>query len=369
VPARRKLGIGLALLVTLAAAVACGAPASPASTAAGAASQAEATAVPRGDRMLGIDVSEGEGETYDQAFQLARQAGMQFTSLSLAWDDLEPRPGEFSADPNFLAIANQYYPAKNVPLALTITPIDTNRTRLPADLRGRAFDDPEVIARFERLLDYVFSQIPDVELAVLAIGNEVDATLGSDVAAWARYQTFFEATAAHARRLRPNLPVGVKVTMAGLTGETRWLAQALNAQSDVVLVTYYPLEADFGVRAADVVHEDLAALASLYPDRPIGVLEAGYPSSEKLGSSQALQAEFVRQIMRAWDAQAAGIAMLNFTWLTDAPRASVETWTDYYGLHDQRFAAYLATLGLRRSDGQSKPAFEALAAEAHARGW
>ena len=366
---RSKLGLGLALLAMLAGAMGCGAPAGPAATAEGVASQTETTAMPRGDRMLGIDVSEAEGETYDQAFQLARQAGMQFTSLSLAWDDLEPRPGEFSDDPNFLAIANLYYPAQHIPLALTITPIDTNRTRLPADLRGRAFDDPEVIARFERLLDYVFMQIPDVELAVLAIGNEVDATLGSDVAAWARYQTFFEATAAYARRLRPQVPVGVKVTMAGLTGETRWLAQALNARSDIVLVTYYPLEADFGVRPADVVHEDLGALASLVPDRPIGVLEAGYPSSEKLGSSEALQAEFVRQIMRAWDAHAGQIAMLNFTWLTDAPRASVEAWTDYYGLHDQRFAAYLATLGLRGADGKPKLAFEVLAAEAHARGW
>ncbi|MBM3121872.1 MAG: hypothetical protein FJZ97_06760 [Chloroflexi bacterium] len=330
---------------------------------------AEATPVPRGDRMLGIDANEADGETYDQAFQLARQAGMQFTSLSLAWDDLEPRPGEYSPDPNFLAIANQYYPAKDVPLALTITPIDTSRRRLPADLKDAAFDDPEVITRFERLLDYVFSQIPDVELAVLAIGNEVDATLGMDAAAWARYRTFYESTAAYARSLRPGVPVGVKVTMAGLTGERRQLAQALNERSDIILVTYYPLEADFSVRPADVVLGDLAALAALFPDRPIGVLEAGYPSSTKLESSEAKQAEFVRQIFRAWDAHAGQLALLNFTWLTDVPSASVEAWTDYYGLDDRRFAAYLATLGLRGADGEPKPALDALAAEAHARGW
>jgi len=366
---QRTLALSLALVAMSASALACGAPAWPAATSAEVLPQPETTAVPRGDRMLGIDVSESEGEDYDQAFQLAREAGMQFTSLSVAWDDIEPRPGEFAPDPDWLAIANLYYPAHDVPLALTITPIDTNRTRLPADLRGRAFDDPEVIARFERLLDHVFTQIPDVELAVLAIGNEVDATLGSDGAAWARYQTFFEATAAYARRLRPQVPVGVKLTMSGLTGETRAWAQALNAQADIVLVTYYPLEADFGVRPARVVHDDLAGMVSLYLDRPIGVLEAGYPSSEKLGGSEALQAEFVRQVFRAWDAHAAQLKLLNFTWLTDAPEASVEAWTDYYGLHDDRFAAYLATLGLRRADGRSKLAFEVLAAEAHVRGW
>lgn len=361
--------MGLTLLAMSAGGLACRAPAEPPAISAGVYTQPAATAAPRGDRLLGIDVSEAEGETYDQAFQLARQAGMQFASLSVAWDDLEPRQGEPAPDPNWLAIANQYYPAQRVPLALTITPIDTHRTRLPADLQGRAFDDPEVIARFRRLLDYVFGQVPDVELDVLAIGNEVDATLGSDAAAWARYQAFFEATAAYARGLRPGLPVGVKVTMGGLTGERRALAQALNAQADLVLVTYYPLDDDFGVRPPQRVHQDLARLATLYPNRPIGVLEAGYPSSVRLGSSEALQAQFVRQIFRAWDLHAAQVTMLNFTWLTDASAASVDAWTEYYGLRDDRFAAYLATLGLRRAGGQSKPAFEALAAEAHARDW
>jgi hypothetical protein len=361
--------MGLMLLAVLAGALACGAPAGPAATPAGDVPRPEATAAPRAQRKLGIDVSQAEGEDYDRAFQLARQSGMQFTSLSLAWDDLEVRPGEPAPDPNFLEIANLYYPAQHVPLALTITPIDTNRTRLPGDLQGRPFDDAEVIARFERLLDEVFLEIPDVELAVLAIGNEVDATLGSDPSAWARYQTFFEATAAYARSLRPGLPVGVKVTMGGLTGESRSRAQALNAQADLVLVTYYPLQADFGVRPPQVVHDDLAALAALYPGRAIGLLEAGYPSSERLGSSEALQAEFVRQIFRAWDTHAGQIALLNFTWLTDAADDSIEAWTDYYGLRDDRFAAYLASLGLRRADGQAKPAFETLTAEAHARGW
>ncbi len=356
-------------MAVLAAGLACGVPANLAPPLESGGSRSEATAAPRGERRLGLDVVEAEGETYDQAFQLARQAGMQFTSLSLAWDDLEPRPGEYAPDPDFLAIANQYYPAQDVPLALTIAPIDTNRTRLPADLMGRSFDDPEVIARFERLLDYVFSQIPDVELAVVAIGNEVDATLGVDAAAWGRYQAFYEAAAAHARSLRPGVPVGVKVTMAGLTGEQRDLAQALNARSDLILVTYYPLEPDFAVRPAEVVSGDLAALALLFPDRPIGVLEAGYPSSEELGSSEARQAEFVRQVFRAWDAQAGQVALLNFTWLTDAPPVSLEAWLEYYGLDDRRFAAYLATLGLRGADGEPKLAFEVLAAEAHARGW
>ena len=366
---RTRPDLGMILLAWAVAALACGVPAAPATPAQATGAATESIAVPHGNRLLGIDVSEAAGEGFDRAFSVAREAGLQFTSLSLAWDDLEPRPGEFSADPNFLAIANQYYPAQDVPLALTIAPIDTNRDRRPADLAGRPFDDPEVIARFERLLDDVFSQVSDLQLVVLAIGNEVDATLGSDAGAWARYQAFYESAAAHARQLRPGLPVGVKMTMEALTGAGRELAQSLNASSDMILVTYYPLRPDFGVRPADEVAGDLSALASLYPDRPIGILEAGYPSSTTLASSEAQQAEFVRQLFRAWDAQGERIALLNFTWLTDAPPATIEAWTDYYGLDGPRFAAYLATLGLRHADGEPKPAFEMLADEAHARGW
>jgi len=359
--AAARFTAGLTLIASFAGALACGTPREDGA-------QIAASPTPSAGRLLGIDVSSAEGEEYDQAFKLARQTGMQFTSLSIAWDEIETRPGEFAPDPNWLSIANSYYPAQGVPLALTITPIDTNRFRLPDDLAGRAFDDPLVIARFERLLDYVFTQLPDVELCVLSIGNEVDAALGSDGGAWERYRTFFQASAAYARRLRPGLPVGVKVTMAGLTGEARSRAQALNTGADLVLVTYYPLDSDFGVRSPDVVQADLAELVSLYPDRVIGILEAGYPSSALLGSSEAMQAEFVRQIFGAWDSQATQIAMLNFTWLTDAPGSSVEAWKEYYGLDDPRFAAYLATLGLRLSDGTPKLALGALDAEAHARG-
>lgn len=358
-----------ALLTLSASALACGSADVPlAPTGIGTPSPASPIAA-RGDRLLGIDVAEAAGESFDQAFRVARDAGLQFASLSVAWDDLEARPGEFGADPNWLAIANRYYAAEGVPLALTIAAIDTNRVRLPDDLQGRRLDDPEVMARFGRLLDYVFTQIPDVDLAVLAIGNEVDITLGADTDAWRAYQKFFEAAAATSRALRPGVPVGAKMTLAGLAGDLRGQAQTLNALADLVLVTYYPLEADFGVQPPQVVREDLATLVASHPGQRIGILEAGYPSSTALGSSEELQAEFVRQVFRAWDDYAAEIPLLNFTWLTDASDGAVHGWAEYYGLQDERFVAYLATLGLRRSDGTPKPALDALASEAHARGW
>jgi hypothetical protein len=105
-----------------------------------------------------------------------------------------------------------------------------------------------VIARFDALLDWIDTQIPVLELDVVAIGNEVDATLATDAARWTQWQNFFVATSTHARSLWPGVPVGCKATFRGLLGAPGPFLQTLNRQADVVCATYYPLHADFTVR-------------------------------------------------------------------------------------------------------------------------
>ncbi|MFQ5568475.1 MAG: hypothetical protein ACE5G0_02300 [Rhodothermales bacterium] len=327
--------------------------------------------IPRGNRVLSLDVTMAERNDFGADFARAQEAGAHATSLSLAWDDLEPAPETYTPDPNFLAIANAFYPAQNTQIDLMIGPIDTNNKRVPSDLADKPFDDPAVIERFERLLDYVFDQIPDLQLTSISIGNEIDAFLGTDAAAWARYQTFYEAAVARVRARRPGLLVGTKAMFGGLMGEARPFLEAINQASDVVMVTYYPLKSDFTVKDPSVVTTDFDALVAAYGAKPIYLLEAGYPSSATCRSSEQKQADFIREVFRAWDAHADRIPLISFTWLTDLPRAAVESFETYYGLSDPRFAAYLQTLGLRtyEGEGRDKEAYRALKTEAEARGW
>jgi hypothetical protein len=331
----------------------------------------EAPPTRKGERLLGIDVTEAEDGDYDAAMDIVQSVGAEVVSLSVFWDDIETQPMTYAPNPNWLEIANAYYPARNVKLSLVISVIDTNARRLPADLADAPFDDPVVIERFKGLLDYVFSQIPDLDLTSLAIGNEIDGYLGADPSLWRQYQTFYKAASAHARARRPGLPIGTKAMFAGLTGHAREYLQQLNRSSDVIMVTYYPLDDGFTVRDPSVVAADLQALTAAYPDRPIYVLEAGYPSSADCGSSEAKQAAFVRQLFKAWDAHASQIRLLFFTWLTDLPYSSVSDLTNYYGVSDNRFAEFLRTLGLRTysGSGSDKQALQALEMEAKARGW
>ncbi|MHC4862356.1 MAG: hypothetical protein ACYTDY_19950 [Planctomycetota bacterium] len=287
---------------------------------------------PRGERLLGVDVSEAADGDYGKAFHCARGAGMNAVSLSLSWGDVEKEPGKF--DNPYPAIANIYFPPQNVLVSLMIGPVDTVQDRRPRDLKGKPWDDPEVVARFKKLVDHVLGEMPDVKLACLAVGNEVDGTLRGRKD-WEQYTRFFKAIKAHVREKRKDLKVGVKIMFDGLTGDRKDLAKKLNAEADVVLATYYPLNKDFTVKDPKVVQKDW------------------------------------KETFKAWDRHAARVRLVFFTWLHDMDPAGLDDMKKYYGVGDERFLDFLATLGLRHREGsgRDKEGFAALKREAKARGW
>lgn len=328
-------------------------------------------AKPKGNRTLEIHINEAENGDYDQAAEKAKAAGAESVSLSVFWDEIETAPGVYQPDPNYLEIANLYYPSQQLAVSLVISVLDTTKTRLPPDLEGKSLDDPEMISRFKGLLDYTATQIPDLQLTSLAIGNEIDGVLGEDQEAWQAYRMFFRETSQYARKLWPEVPVGTKATFDGLTGSMQENAQILNQESDVVMVTYYPLAGDFTVHDPEVVHEDLDQLVRIYPQKNIYITEIGYPTGAANDSSPEKQAAFIRETFAAWDQHADHIPVLSYSWLTDLSPGSVSHLERYYGVSTPAFGEFLRTLGLRTypGGGKDKPGYQVLKAEAEARGW
>ena len=322
------------------------------------------------DNPLSIDLSVAENNDYGAAMALSQQLGAQQVGLHLSWKGaLEPQPGTFT--PALLDIANAYYPLFGFSVDLNIDPIETNVLEVPDDLAELPLDSPVVITRFQSLLDSVFAHVPDLQLSSLIIGSEVDIRLGLDAAAWAQYTAFYQAAAAHARALRPGLPIVCEGTFGGLTGESADFYQALNQDSDIIGVSYYPLNGDFTVQAPGVVHQDFATLVARYPDQPIVFYQLGYPTSALCASSEQLQAEFVTQVFQAWDEQSGHVRTIDFTWLHDASPATVAEWALYYGLDDPAFLAFLGSLGLRTwpGAGADKAGFTELACQAFQHGY
>ena len=118
-----------------------------------------------------------------------------------------------------------------------------------------------------------------------------------------------------------------------------------------------------------LVHDDIGAVAQLYDGKPVYFLEIGYPSSRYLGSSEKRQAEFVKEVFKAWDQHKAQVRAMNFIWLHDISTAEINTYKQYYGVNARGFGEYLGTLGLRTHNGEDKQAFKTLQQEAAVRGW
>ncbi|MFN8372154.1 MAG: hypothetical protein U0694_04670 [Anaerolineae bacterium] len=328
---------------------------------------AQTEALPRGERILCIDLNEAQGVDYQEAFDLALSVGNQNVNLSFDWRDLEATPGTIASD--IFPIINLFYPVYDMPVSLFIRPISTGLKVVPADLVDVAFDEPQMIARFEAIVDYVFAQTPDTSVTTLIIGSEIDAYLGSDARLWAQYTTFFREIRDYIKADHPDVLVATEGLFVGMTGDARRYFDEIQQYADVVGVSYYPTQPDFSVRAPDAVHEDFARLVELYGAKPIHIFQLGYPSSEVLNSSEEMQAQFVREVFAAWDEQAAHILFIKFTWMHDISPETLAGFEAYYSYSAEEFVAFLSTLGLRTYEGEDKLAWTALQEEAQARGW
>ena len=329
------------------------------------------TVVPAGNRILGISPTEREVDDFDGVVDLLLASGCTNASLSLYWDEIESAPGVYNPEPNFAQIANQYYPARNVSLSVSIVGIDTNVDRRPADLAALPFDHPEVVARHRNLIDWLLDQMPDTEITNLAIGNEIDALLGSDPDQWASYTAAFVEIAQFARAKRPGLAVGSKVTLnAVFDTATRALYLPLLGLSDAAMLTYYPLSGDFLARGVGDVAADFSLFAALPADKPVHLLECGYPSAADLGSSETQQADFISACFAAWDDHRDRIAQIDFFALHDFSPSIVEQLRQYYGI-SQNGASFLGSLGLRTWPGQgsAKQAWDRFGMESATRGF
>ena len=323
--------------------------------------------IQKGTRQLAIDVSMASDNDYNKAFQLAKEVGIERIGLFQNWNTLEPSPRSYTG--KWLSIADDYYPAKNVSLDLTIAVIHTNHSTVPEDIGHKTLDDPEVIGRFKALLDFIFSQMPDTRFSSIVISSESDIYFGIDETKWKHFESFYKEIVSYIHSKKPGIPVATEFTFNGLTGQMKKKAQIINKLSDVIGVSYYPLSNDFKVNNPAVVAGDFDTIAAVYPDKPIVFYQLGYPSSEYIKSSEERQALFIFEVFHAWDKHSTSIKMIDFTWLHDTSPQKVDEMAGVYGISSRGFKEFIGTLGLRTYDGRDKPAYRRLKQEIQARGW
>ena len=295
-------------------------------------------------------------ERYTGAMQKAADAGVTGNLIAKRWSELEPSAGQYTLD-DFSGDLNYRTQIYNQVQLVGIQVLNTTAKETPPDLMKVAFDGPEMIQRFQQFFDALLPRL-NKQVQYLSIGNEVDAYLSAHPDEWKPYQQFYESALKHVHQTAPWIKVGVTTTFGGTLLDPQKVAD-LNTLSDVIIMTYYPLKNDFSVRPADSPLSDFPQMVKWAGDKPLILQEVGYPAAESLGSSEAAQADFVRNVFTAWEADGAHIPFLSYFALGDFSDELCTTLLTYYGLPDQKhFYDYLCTLGLLKADGTPRQAWQ-----------
>ncbi len=290
----------------------------------------------------------------DDAVALAQGAGVRGVIATYTWSSLETTPGQI--DVSSLQSGLSYYHQHGLQVLLGIQVINTVKREVPSDLETVPFDDPQFISRFHALLDAVRATLSGTE-RYISIGNEVDVYLQAQPNEWAPYTGFYQDAVAYLHSSSPALLVGVTTTFAGYSVASTAEVHTLNAPSDVIILTYYPLQGDSQALPATSPTTDIPLMLKLADGKPIVLQEAGYPSGTPNASSEASQQQFVTSLFQAWRDAGSNLPFLSYFLLYDFDQPTCAALGTYYGSQDPAFLSYLCTLGLRHSDGSPKAAW------------
>ncbi len=303
------------------------------------------------------NLSAGEPfSNYEGEYKSIRAIGARGAQTAAPWASLNPTGTTYDLS----GIANPYFGLSQLSvygyesIFLNIPIITISKRSMPSDIALLNFDDPIVKARFRALIDNIQGQI-NGQVKYIALGNEVDTYFSTHPGEWSAYKVLVEDARSYLKSLKPNIVVGVTTTFDGAT--TKFVAQVkdLNANMDGVMMTYYPISANFATREPGVVPIDVAKMVDVSLGKPLIMQEWGYPSSTSLGSSERKQAEFIYNSLVELEKQGPGkFPFVSFFKYKDWSTAHVQAITGQ--APGQPFFEFMGSLGLNKNDGSPKEA-------------
>jgi len=233
---------------------------------------------------------------------------------------------------------------------------------MPSDIAGLTFDDSTVIARYHALIDQV---VPFLNSSVkyISLGNEVDTYFNSNGTEVSAYKALIEDARTYIHSLKPNIKVGVTTTFDGATSTQIANVASLNANMDVVILTYYPTGAGFVPRDPSTVGVDMVKMVNIAGGKPLVLQESGYPSNTAvLSSSEQMQADFITNTFTSWRQLGSNrIPFISFFKWRDWDQTQCMALTGKSP--GDNFYEFMCSLGLLQNDGTQKSAYTAFTTE------
>jgi hypothetical protein len=255
-------------------------------------------------------------------------------------------------------------------ILINIPIVAIDKRTMPSDITGLAFDDSTVISRYHDLIDQV---VPFLNSSVkyISLGNEVDTYFNSNGGEVAAYKALIEDARAYIHLSNPNIKVGVTTTFDGFVGnasaQTKSDVANLNANMDVIILTYYPTGAGFVPRDPSTVGTDMAAMVATAAGKPLVMQEWGYPSSSILSplplNPEQMQADFITNTFTYWKMYGSNsIPFISFFKRRDWSATDCTTLTKGQ-IAGQAFFEFMCSLGLLDNAGTPKAAYTSLTTE------
>jgi hypothetical protein len=303
---------------------------------------------------LGYDTSEGPVR---DLLGWIDQSGVAVLSVySSSWVDAEATPGVFDLGYGslFAVLGDRRYEIT----ADFSTPIGFDGPAAPAHIGTVSYDDPALVDGYLRYLSAQLAMFDDRLRRVVLHTEAASTMLDAGSPEREAYCALLETAIAQLHAARPGLRVG---TYASGYDDDDFL-RCINRRTDFFGVSINLAPPDEGI---DAFRAQLNRARALAAGRPVAVVEAGFPSSERLGSSEAIQAAFVGEVFDAVDADRASIEYVSFYTVFDEDPVIARAWIDAtfpdwtQELRDALFE-WVTTLGLVTHDGRPKPAWKAL---------
>jgi len=281
-------------------------------------------------------------------FDQTLDAGVNFVVANGYWQELEPKPGQYSLGSlNYLVSAT-----KGMPLSYTLRVIDTLQRNVPPDLKNERWNSPKMISRLTHLVDALAPQMQG-HVRWFILGYEPTEYFRRHPNEIEDYIALYREISEHVKQRIPGIKVSCTFTFTEIDDMKDRLSPLING-GDVLALTYSPLKGDFSVNDPSSVVSDFAKMKRVANGRKIFLQEIAYPSSPVTGSSEDKQAEFYTLAFREIDRNTQYFDAVNWMTLADLSNATTQHLSEFYGGKGvSKFEATLQTLGV--FDGQGKP--------------
>lgn len=270
---------------------------------------------------------------------------------NVRWCELEPSPRKYSIG----KIGN--------PKLLVIEPIHGIHRVVPKDLSNVKWNAPEMRSRFHGLVDALRPVLGNAQY--VSIGHDVDAylTRSNEPGVWEKYTAFYKDAAEYIHKVAPRAKVGTGCQYSAFLAAPK-IFRKLNAPSDVIIVTYYPLADEFSVQEPNAPYMDVDNIVHEAGQKLVVFEEVGYPTDSDLGGSEQKQFEFFKNFFFTWREHAAAIPFVNVYAAKDRSPAEAAAEAGSYGLSNvAAFREFLGSLGLLTHDGKQKIAYKLFATQ------